>query len=613
MTEAEVYATQDGYFTVDTENYANYFLIAFKNLQNNKYFLFEPPFKSWLLSWLLHENTTIGFNSIKYDLPLIWLSYHNQDLATLKEASNRLIGGMFPAEFKKEYNIDLPATKHIDLIEVCPLRGSLKLYGARLHAARIQDMPFNPYGDITPEQVEIVRNYCINDLDITELLLNNLKEQLLLREELTQEYNQNLMSKSDAQIAEAVISSELKKLTGWWPKKPKIDQLYFKFQVPSNMFFQTPYMQVILNTIANTDFSLDEWGRLERDNNIKNLHINIGDGVYRMGIGGLHSSEEKIAYKSTTDYQLFDRDVASFYPAIVLNCRLFPKHLGENFLQVYQSLVDRRLAAKKAKNIAVSENLKVTINGTFGKTGSPHSVIYAPEMTVQITVGGQLYLLMLIEMLELRGIQVVSANTDGIIMYVHKDQMPEYLTTIKWWEETTGFVTEETKYEALYSRDVNAYIAIKSADDVKGKNFLYDPWRPKNAKDAYWRFQKNPTMQICVEAVEKLITHNIPIEQTIMQCKDITRFLSVKNVTGGAHKDGHYLGKVIRWYYAKGTFGTINYITSNNRVPDTDGALPILDLPDNFPDNVNHQYYIDKSIEMLHEIGYLKPAQQTLF
>lgn len=614
MTHDELIAGAGGYLVFDSECYKNYFLIAFKNVLTGKIFYLETPFDPRLLSWIMHSYTTIGFNSIKYDLPLLWLSYQIQNLEKLKEASNDLINGLYFREFAAKYQSKVFPTPHIDLIEVCPLRGSLKLYGARLHAPRIQEMPLNPYDNLTEEEKLFVRDYCINDLDLTELALVNLKEQLALRELLSMEYKQNVMSKSDAQIAETVISSELQKISGQWPKKPKInDQLYFNFQVPKNMFFQTPYMQGILEKVAKTKFSLDENGRLERDNDIKNLRINIGNSIYRMGIGGLHSSEEHTSYKSGNGYQIYDRDVASFYPYILLNCKLYPSHLGEDFLKVYQAIVDRRLAAKKAKNLAVSENLKVTINGTFGKTGSPYSVIYAPEMTIQITVGGQLYLLMMIEALELEGIKVISANTDGVMMYIHKDQVRKYEDIIAIWESLTGFVTEETKYEAVYSRDVNAYIAVKNKEEVKGKNILYDPWNGKTAKDAYWRFQKNPNLQICVEAIEKLITKDIPIEKTIRDCKDITRFIAVRNVKGGAHKDREYLGQVIRWYHSTDVVGTINYITSGNKVPDTEGAMPVMDLPTEFPRDIDYQYYVDRTIGLLYEISYLSKPQLQLF
>ena len=149
---------------------------------------------------------------------------------------------------------------------------------------------------------------------------------------------------------------------------------------------------------------------------------------------------------------------------------------------------------------------------------------------------------------------------------------------------------------------------------IKAKGTFSDPWTGSSARDAYWRFQKNPSMQICNEAIEALLCHDVCIEKTITECTDITRFVAVRNVTGGAHKDFNYLGKVVRWYYAKDIVGTINYITSNNKVPDTEGAKPCLDLPDTFPDDIDYQWYINKTTEMLYDIAYLsKPKQMTLF
>lgn len=621
MSDVELLNGAGGTMIVDCEAYPNYFLIAFKDYATKKIIKFEinditgECFNERKLSWILHSYRTVGFNSIKFDLPIIWLSYSQQNCKIIKEACNFIIlQNEQPRDIAKRYGFFIPPTKHIDLIEVCPLRGSLKLYGARLHAPRIQDLPFAIEEPLTEQQIEIVADYCINDLDTTELLLENLKEQLSLREELSIQYNEDLMSKSDAQIAERVISLELKRLTGSAPKRPDIEKLKFKFQVPHNIYFKTPYLQGILNKIASVDFGLDEYGRLERSNNIKDLKIYIGNSVYRMGIGGLHSSEELCSYSSNDEYKLYDTDVASFYPRIVQNLKLYPLHLGEPFLQTYNELVEKRLNAKKNKRIAESENLKVTINGTFGKTGSPYSVLYAPQMTIQITVGGQLYLLMLIEEFELNGIQVVSANTDGVVCYCHKDKRKLMKTIVEKWEYFTQFKTEETEYKSIYSRDVNAYMAVKYNREIKGKNIYYDPWKGKTAKDAYWRFQKNPTAQICIEAIENLILNGTAIEETIEKSSDITRFVIVKNVTGGAHKDGEYLGKVCRWYHAKNVMGTINYIQSGNKVPDSEGGKPCQDLPLEFPTDINYDWYVKRTTEMLFDMSYYqRPKQMTFF
>ncbi len=617
MTEHDLNSCVGQFAFVDVELYKNYYLVGFK-FQNGKYLSLEAPFNNRLLSWIMHNYRTCGFNSLKYDLNIIWYSYLTQDCRDLQQLSDALIfENLFSAQAAKEFNFTIFKTSHVDLIEVAPLRGSLKLYGARLHAPRIQDLPYPIDRELSDEQKLVVKNYNYNDLDSTELMFNNLTEQLKLRADLSAQYRSDLMSKSDAQIAESVIGNELRSLTGKWPSKPEIVTTGFhQFKVPNNLLFQTDHLKSILDKIAAIKFTVNDNGRLE-PSEMNNIRIQLGSSIYRMGIGGLHSSEEVRALKAKEGFELIDKDVASYYPAIVLNLGLFPKHLGENFLKVYSMLRDRRITAKKAKNIAISECLKITINGTFGKTGSPYSFLYAPEMTIQITVGGQLYLLMLIEMLELAGIPVVSANTDGIVIECPHSKREQLNEIFKQWEKITGFETEETLYEAIYSRDVNAYLAVKRGKDgkaeFKGKNDYYDPWRGKSAKDGYWRFQKNPTHQICIEAIERLISDNVPIQDTIRNCQDITKFVCIKNVKGGAHKNGEYLGKVIRWYYAMDCVGTCNYITSNNKVPETDGAKPCMDLPDIFPNDINYSWYIEKTVEMLQDIGYYKRETQLRF
>lgn len=621
-TEDEIRDNAGGTLIFDSEFYPNYTLIAFRDIKTDKIIKFElgenHDFNQQKLSWVLHSYTCVGFNSFKFDIPLLWMAFANQNTKLLHEAALKLIfENVWRDELTKEFGFKIYPTKHIDLIEVCPLRGSLKLYGARLFCKRIQELPYHPNTILDADQCNIVADYCINnDLPVTKLIYENLNEQLKLREDLSLQYNMDLMSKSDAQIAEAVIGSEIKSFTGKWPKKPKLDTsepFYHNFNVPQNMFFQTDYMKGILNTISKARFSLDGTGRLEIPPDINGLRIRLGNSVYRMGIGGLHSSEGTRAIIANNEFDLLDVDVASYYPAIVLNLGLFPKHLGEVFLTVYGMLRDRRITAKKAEQIAISECLKVTINGTFGKTGSPFSFLYAPEMTIQITVGGQLYLLMLIEYLELNRIEVISANTDGIVIKCKKDQNDKYNQIKKEWEKITGFETEETKYRAIYSRDINAYLAIKHNNEFKGKNIFYDPWRGKTAKDGYWRFQKNPNAQICCEALEQLILNTIEPEITIKACRDFNKFLTVKNVAGGAHKDGEYLGKVIRWYHAEKIHGTINYVTSNNKVPETEGALPCMELPDQMPTNIDHRWYINKTIDMAYDLGYYHKAKQVEF
>jgi hypothetical protein len=250
--------------------------------------------------------------------------------------------------------------------------------------------------------------------------------------------------------------------------------------------------------------------------------------------------------------------------------------------------VTERLAAKAAGDKVKAESLKICVNGSFGKLGSPYSTLYAPELMVQVTVTGQLSLLMLIDQLESNGIPVVSGNTDGVVVKcpVAKEEQMEAIRTQ--WQLTTGFVLEQTFYAGIYSRDVNNYIAIKYDGTVKAKGCYSGT-----------TMSKNPQNEICNIAVAEYLKCGRPFRETIMACRDITKFVSVRNVKGGAIKDKEYLGKVVRWYYATGAKGTIDYKTNGNSVPKTNGAKPLMVLPDMLPMDVDYEWYIRECKEML--------------
>src|SRR6267154_4010501 len=209
LTDQELLANVGSTIFVDDEVYLNYYCCNFK--LNGKFLVLEcgegRSFNSRLLSWIMQNYTTVGFNSINFDLLIIWLSYHTQDTGILKNATNDLIfRGIREWELKKEYKFQTFKTSHIDLIEVAPLKGSLKLYMARLHAPRIQELPIPDDKELTKEEIEIIKHYNFNDLDGTELLFNFMKERLELREAMSIECGEDLMSKSDAQIAEVILA-----------------------------------------------------------------------------------------------------------------------------------------------------------------------------------------------------------------------------------------------------------------------------------------------------------------------------------------------------------------------------------------------------------------------
>jgi hypothetical protein len=596
----------------DSEVFGNYYLAAFKHIESGLYFYIEhsgsgplPDGKREALHRAIYWFKIISFNGIYYDMPIVEAAIKYAPLEQLKRISDEII-----LEDKRLAN---PNAKynHIDLIEVAPLEASLKAYGARLHTRRIQDLPIDPHKALTPQNIEDVRDYCFNDLDNTELLYAEpqwgLKQYIELRERLGERYGIDLRSKSDAQVAEAVINSELRKLTGRYPKRPDFDDFLgftFQYEAPQWVQFQTPMLRDVLSIVQGASFTLDGGGSPQMPEAIAELKVKIADNVYKMGMGGLHSQEKSVAYRADEETYLIDRDVAGYYPRIILNNRYYPEHLGEVYLEAYgERIVEERLRLKAMKD-PLSDGMKIASNGIFGKQGNMYSTVYAPKLLIQTTMTGQLGLLLLIEAVVLANFEVVSANTDGFVTKVPKTRLDDFNAILADWEQRTGFLTEETRYAALYSRDVNNYIAVKEDGTCKVKGAYSERGSALNSP-----LSKNPEAMICSDAVQAFLTVGKSIEETIRECRDVRRFVVVRNVRGGGHKDGWYLGKVVRWYYAEGVTGIIQYVTSGNKVSNSEGAKPLMEL-NGFPDDVNYSYYLERAYSILEDIGYANKGRQ---
>src|SRR6218665_2480136 len=348
MTDEELMAVPAGsVFIFDVETYRNFWYVPFNFLSNGKFVAFElspdMDFNPTKLLWMLWRFCIVGFNSNGYDLPMVELACKGASCEQLKEASDYIIKSginygtkkVTPYDFEKKYGVKIGRYNHIDLFNVCPVNGgvtanpaSLKLYAGRLHCDRMQDLPFPEDHILTREDAAIVRPYCCNDLANTELLFNELASELKLRMEMSEEYGVALRSKSDAQVAEAVINSELEKVLGYYPKKPTLtDDGPLYYNVPDFIMFKTPQLKAMLETVRSAAFYLDGLGSPIMPATLEKLKVTLGSSTYKLGMGGLHSNEKKIAHFATEDIILADNDVESFYPRTILNQRLFPPHL----------------------------------------------------------------------------------------------------------------------------------------------------------------------------------------------------------------------------------------------------------------------------------------------
>ena len=666
----------------DIEVFHDFFFIGFKREHDGKRVGVEfsrrnPRYDRDFVRRILMRNETVGYNSLPFDLPLIWFSLDEKvDNARLKRASDGIIkGGLKPWEVEDFLGIRLPwelKNRHIDLREPQPNAfASLKLLNGRMHGNRLQDLPFDP--DIVPtdEQMDVIADYCLHsDLDATENLWRTLAEPLQLRRALGEKHDTYFMSKSDAQIGEAIVKKRVEQMTNRKVEKnPTKPGTSFHYPVPEWVRFERPELQALLDRVRNSEFVVGTDGKTKPPEWMKGdgAKIALGTEVYSFGIGGIHSTEAGRATRATETHALIDADVASQYPAAILMLGLYPPALGPEFLVAYRAIREERLAAKaRAKEIKVEKDQlrdrldelgkdgvkkaylaleqelvecqvkdkggKIQLNGVYGKLGSRYSILYAPHLLLSVTLTCQLSILMLIERALAAGINVVSGNTDGVLFQcprefyagLKKDRLNacRLEEVCSQWESDTGFDLEFGEYSAIYNLSVNSYYAIKPDGGHKRKGPIGNPWNkhPSDFDVIRGQLMKNPTATICSDAALALIKDGTPVEQTIRASCDIREFVSVITVNKGATWKGEYLGRVARFYWGHHgapVMESVPHPTTGNfkKVPKSEGAIPCMDLPDQFPDDIDYARYVEETESILKALGYygeIKPPQKRI-
>jgi hypothetical protein len=592
----------------DSEIFVNYWLVAFQDLESRKIVFFEmrgsdtvitPDQKKRALS-IFTKRETVSYNGSGFDEPMVKAWLDGWSVERLKSLCNSIITAGGPRRpqwrlIKEEKITDYYLGSTIDLMEVSPgVAIGLKVYAGRMHSRQLQDLPYAHDALLTEAEMDDVRDYCCVDLRVTGELFTMIERDVQLRRDMSEEYGVNLISKSDSQIAEAVLKHQMIKL-GSDPKKLKAPKLKdgwtYNYKVPSFVKFNNPKLQEILEVVRTAEFTLSPNGSPKMPQSLTRAKITIGSSTYKLGMGGLHSNEKNQVIEANKTKRICDIDVASYYPRTILTQRLYPPTCGPNFLKVYQGIVDDRLEAKRTGDKVRDASNKVVINSSFGKMGSKYSCLYAPDLLLQVTITGQLALLMLIEWMEDAGIEVKSANTDGIVCLFDRDQDHIFKSVILDWELTCDYTLEETEYEALVSRDVNNYFAVKPDGQVKTKGVF--------ANDN--PLAKNPFGAVSYNAVIHYFMTGTDPGIWIPNQGDIKQFILLRSVTGGAVWRDLKLGKVVRWVYS--TDGeAITYKLNGNKVASSDGAHPVMDLDEKRP-AIDYDKYVLLANKLIFSLG----------
>lgn len=514
-------------YIYDLETYKYMFLASFFNIKTKEWKDFEISARCnnlYELKEFLKSVRLIGYNNINFDYPVL----HNTILSSKKEYSSIDIYNESQNIIKSKYSaiwdnqIKIP---QLDLFKIWhydnkAISTSLKWLEFAMRLENIQDLPYPVDSPLTNKQMNDIIDYCHNDVEATYQFYLKSLDKIKFRQQMSKELKTNVLNYSDVAIGQLINQKLYEKFSNksyFDFKKLRTYRKSYKIKdlIPDYIKYDSEYLNDFLNEISKVEFKENE--PFERHLNFANIKLTFAKG-------GLHSKDKPLDLQVADDEILEEKDVGSMYPASIINGEFYPKHLGKEWYLGIKYLFEERAFKLKPKLKTLDKNseeysfvnskqeaYKLAMNGGgYGKTGEQYSWQYDPLVIMKTTFKGQLSLIMLIEQLYNVGCEIISANTDGVVVKYKKSIKDKVDVVHKKWENITKYILENTRYKRIIYRDVNNYLA-----DICDEDGNHIKYKMKGTYEIDRDYHKNHSKRIVAIAAFNKFFNNIEPEETL--------------------------------------------------------------------------------------------------
>lgn len=613
----------------DIEIFPNCFSLTIKNTETKEFQFFELSNRKNNLVDLVplfldKRYIFCGYNNIHYDNSIVnFIIEYKETLKkstrldieyNLFQLSQTIIKGDLEKWKRWKYANNFETLDLLTMLFSQKLRVGLKEMQVTMKYSNVQEYDGNFEAPIPEEDIPKMIQYNINDVNSTEELLYRCENDIKLRLNIEEEYGIKALNKDGVNLGMEILKTKyLEKTHKTWNDikdlRSPCDKIALNEIILPFIKFDNPILKDLLNEMKQQVVSPDRKGY--------NKHFLMDNLEYSVGVGGIHSVNKPSIFIAKEDEVISDVDVASLYPSLIIEYGFYPPHLGKEFLEVYKGIKDERIEAKHNGNKLKNLTLKLSINGLSGNLQSEFSWCYSPKTVMRIRINGQLLLLMLAEKLISIGCQIIQANTDGLFVLRKKKDEQKFKDVCKWWENLTRLELEEDRFERFYQFAINDYLGvIEGYKDSKNSKLL----KKKGLFIDSVTLGKGMQPMIIPKAINANLADNIPIEETIRNCKDINEFITYQKVDKKFAVQ--YMNKFITHinrYYVSTNGGYLykcevegNKIVKFANMLTASGVTLCNDITaiKEFPKNINYKYYIKEANKIL---AKLKIQEQRLF
>ncbi|MDB4826388.1 hypothetical protein OAI08_05850 [Gammaproteobacteria bacterium] len=570
---------------------------------------------------IVKGSTLIGYNSHSYDDPILRAILNDASNEEVFELSKQRIG----ERVKREPLNSGACVGSIDLshlVRIGQRIPALKGIGAVLRYPVIGNLPVDPLKAVNDEEFRTLKEYCAHDVGITEALLEHQRPAYQMRAALAQEFDiTDPLNLSDSQLGERVILNQYlaKSHSGYEQVRSSTladaKEINYSYKCPASIKEAAKDTPVIAELIKRREDHQFKVIPLHTDGKkiVNNHHVNdlkiietIGGRKLEMAGGGAHSIDgikglDLIGeVKPTSGESLFELDVSSMYPSIIIEHDICPGHLKpEAFKSVYTSLRDSRIEAKLAGDYAKADGLKISLNAIYGKLQSRFSPFYDPRALTSVVTTGQIAIALLTQWLADAGAKIVTVNTDAVTVLSKVDVSD----IVARWENATGLTLDRTDFDWMLLNDVSNRAYKKTGGGLKFKG----EWLAPNRAGAW--LTDSISQKAVIDAVSKFSDRGDRlkyVEEFIRSRKDIRDFLTSEKVNKLHQKSlgDVALEKNTRLYHS--TEGSP--IVSLYKGKDASDAKETVEryraMPElkDIPDDLDYQFYIKQARDLLLKI-----------
>lgn len=452
--------------------------------------------------------------------------------------------------------------------------------GNNIHETSV---PFDLTRRLTREEIEETIKYCRFDVLNTIEVFIRRKNEFDSQMSLVKTFNLPLshLGKTQAQLAAIILGAKKKRFKDEWNiRLPETADLG-RYKAVGDWF-------------------------LDKSNHCYDckLDIEICGLTHTIAWGGVHAGKKKYQYKCKPHEVILDIDVDQLYPSLMIRYGLLSRAVEEP--KRFENVLATSLRLKREGKKKEREPYKRICNITYGAEGDRFNAMYDPLHRNLVCVFGQVLLIDLLDKIE-DLIELLQSNTDGIFVKVDKRNVPELKRRVGEWEKRTGLKMSYDEFTAMYAKDVNNYIAIRSDGSYHSKGAYV-----KELNDLDY------DLPILNEAVKNYMLYGNAVEDTVNSCQEFRKFQKIVK-----------LSNKYKWVEHEEAFGNVKFDNKAYRVfastDHRDGRLLKCDgvrnpakfgnTPDHcfidngdvvgkpIPSKLDKQYYIDFAYKRLGDFG----------